>query len=187
MRKPVDQADEAQWIRQAQAGDRKAFAALVERYWSRIHRWLHGLTGNAHSAEDLTQDAFLKAWSALPSFTGTGFKAWLYRIASNNLIDSRRGPRGQMPDALPDALATRDPGPVATVLGQESQTLVQEACSRLPAKLKEAFLLRTQEDMSFEEIGQVLGVTEETIRWRVFKARHLLLNELKHYLDGKSP
>jgi RNA polymerase sigma-70 factor (ECF subfamily) len=64
--------------------------------------------------------------------------------------------------------------------------MVQEACSRLPSKLKTAFLLRTQEEMSFEEIGQVLGVTEETVRWRVFKARHELLNELKNYLDGKS-
>src|SRR5262249_43478463 len=136
----------------------------------------------------LTQDAFLKAWSALPTFQGTvGFRAWLFRIANNSLIDSRRGPRGTAPDVLPENLASRDPGPVATVLSQESQTVVQDACARLPAKLKTAFLLRTQEELSFEEIGQILGVTEETIRWRVFKARNLLLNELKRYLDGKCP
>ena len=59
------------------------------------------------------------------------------------------------------------------------------ACERLPAKLRAAFLLRTQEELSFEEIAEVLDVTEETVRWRVFKARHLLMNELKAYLDEK--
>lgn len=183
----MDQEAEHQWIRQAQAGDRQAFAALVDRYWPRIYRWLFGLTRQTHAAEDLTQDVFLKAWTALPKFEGTfGFRAWLFRIASNSLIDSRRGPRGARSDPLPDSLTTHEPGPVAAVLSKESQTLVEEACTRLPSKLKTAFLLRTQEEMSFEEIGQVLGVTEETVRWRVFKARHVLLNELKHYLDGKS-
>jgi RNA polymerase sigma-70 factor (ECF subfamily) len=182
----VEQTTEQQWVRQAQAGDRQAFAALVDGYWPRIYRWLFGLTGNTHTAEDLTQDVFLKAWSALPSFQGTvGFRAWLFRIANNRLIDTRRGPRGVRPEQLPDSLTTREPGPVAAVLSQESQTVVQEACARLPAKLRSAFLLRTQEDLSFEEIGEILNVTEETIRWRVFKARHLLLNELKSYLDEK--
>src|SRR5262249_46496287 len=143
MSDPVDQEPEQQWIRQAQAGDRQAFASLVNQYWPRIYRWLYGLTSNTHSAEDLTQDVFLKAWSALPTFQGTvGFRAWLFRIANNNLIDSRRGPRGTKPEALPDSLAGREPGPVATVLSQESQIVVQEACTRLPAKLKTAFLLR---------------------------------------------
>ena len=182
----MDQATEQQWVRQAQAGDRQAFAALVDCYWQRIYRWLFGLTGSTHSAEDLTQDTFLKAWAGLPSFQGTlGFRAWLFRIAGNSLIDSRRGPRGVRPEQLPDSLTAREPGPVAAVLSREGQTVVQEACARLPAKLRSAFLLRTQEGLSFEEIGRILGVTEETIRWRVFKARHLLLNELKAYLDEK--
>jgi RNA polymerase sigma-70 factor (ECF subfamily) len=181
----VDHAAELQWVRQAQAGDRQAFAALVDAYWPRINRWLFGLTGNTHSAEDLTQEAFLKAWAALPNFQGTGFRAWLFRIANNSLIDSRRGPRGTKPEQLPESIATREPGPIAVVIGREGQTVVQQACERLPAKLRSAFLLRTQEELSFEEIAQALEVTEETVRWRVFKARHLLLNELKGYLDEK--
>src|SRR5262249_11393795 len=146
------------WIRQAQAGDRQAFAALMGHYWSRIYRWLFGLTGNTHTAEDLTQDVFLKAWSALPSFQGTtGFRAWLFRIAGNHLIDNRRGPRFQRSQPLPESLAAREPDPAATVLGRESLSVVQEACDRLPDKLKAAFLLRTQEELSFEEIGSILG------------------------------
>jgi RNA polymerase sigma-70 factor (ECF subfamily) len=185
---PVDQAAEHQWVRQAQAGDKQAFAALVDLYWPRIYRWLFNLTRNSHTAEDLTQEVFLKAWAGLPGFQGVvGFRSWLFRIANNRLIDTRRGPRGIAPDRLPESLAISDPGPVATVLSRESQTLLQEACTRLPTKLRAAFLLRTQEELSFEEIGQVLGVGEETVRWRVFKARHLLLDELKPYLDEKSP
>jgi RNA polymerase sigma-70 factor, ECF subfamily len=181
----VENETEQQLIRQSQAGDRQAFASLLDSYYSRINRWLYGLTGNRHTAEDLTQDVFLKAWAALPNFQGTGFRAWLYRIASNLLIDSRRGPRGVRPDQLPEGLTAREPGPIAVVLGREGQTVVMEACEKLPAKLRAAFLLRTQEELEFDEIARVLEITEETVRWRVFKARHMLLNELKAYLDEK--
>lgn len=177
---------EDQLIERARAGNRQAFAALVDAYWPRIFRWLHGMSGNTHSAEDLTQEVFLKAWSSLSTFQGAdGFRAWLFRIASNALIDSRRGPRGVPPVSLPDSLTGRDPGPAAIVIGQESETLVRNACTRLPAKLQGPLLLRIQEEMSFEAIAGIYGVTEETIRWRVFKARQQLLNELKHHLDGK--
>lgn len=173
-------------IDRARAGNRQAFAVLVDVYWPRIFRWLHGMTNNTHAAEDLTQDVFLKAWMSLRSFQGAaGFRAWLFRIAGNALIDTRRGPRGVPPGSLPDSLTARDPGPAAVVIGQESQTLVRAACARLPAKLQGPLLLRTQEEMSFEEIAGIYGVTEETIRWRVFKARQQLLNELKQHLDGK--
>ncbi|MBL8800167.1 MAG: sigma-70 family RNA polymerase sigma factor [Planctomycetia bacterium] len=176
---------EDQLVEQARAGNRQAFAALVDLYWPRLFRWLHGMTASSHAAEDLTQDVFLKAWSSLASFQGTiGFRAWLYRIASNALIDTRRGPRGARTAALPDSLTAHDPSPAAVAIGRESQTLVRDACARLPAKLQGPLLLRTQEEMSFEEIAGIYGVTEETIRWRVFKARQQLLNELKHYLDG---
>lgn len=182
----MQQLPEDQLVEQAQAGSRQAFAALVDAYWPRIFRWLHGMTGHTHSAEDLTQEVFLKAWSSLSSFQGTnGFRAWLFRIASNALIDTRRGPRAVSPASLPDSLSARDPGPAAIVIGQESETLVRDACARLPAKLQGPLLLRTQEEMSFEDIARIYEVTEETIRWRVFKARQQLLNELKHYLDGK--
>src|SRR5262249_50611224 len=76
-RKLVDDRAEQQWIRKAYAGDRQAFAALVERYWPPIYHWLFKMTHNSHAAEDLTQDVFLKAWSAMSSFEGTGgFRPW---------------------------------------------------------------------------------------------------------------
>lgn len=180
--------DEQELVRRAQGGERAAFSALVDRYWPRVFRWLCGMCHRTHTAEDLTQDVFLRAWSALGSFqAGTSFRAWIFRIASNGFIDSTRGPRGTPPAALPDTLPARDAGPVTTVLAQECETLVQQACDRLPLGYRAALLLRTQEDLSFAEIATALGVTEETARWRLFKARQLLLRELGPYLDNPEP
>src|SRR5262249_40714408 len=86
----VGAATEDAWIEQARAGDRAAFTALVDVYWGRIFRWLRGMTRCSHLAEDLTQDVFLKAWTALASFEpGTSFRAWLFRIAANRFVDTR--------------------------------------------------------------------------------------------------
>jgi len=188
MREPVAQPEEQTWIGRAQAGDRDAFAALVERYWARLYRWLYVLTGRSHAAEDLAQEVFLKAWARLKSFQAGGhFRAWLFRIANNCLIDSRRGARAVPPQRLPEHLTARDPGPVAALLSRETHLLVQDALKRLPVKFRAAFLLRTQEELSFQEIAQALALTEETARWRVFKARRFLLKELGAALDGKKP
>lgn len=181
----VDHPAEQQWIRQAQAGDREAFAALVGCYWPRINRWLYGLTQNTHTAEELTQEVFLKAWTALRSFSGTGFRAWLFTIAGNALIDLRRSPKAAPTQELPESLSSNEPSPAANVVTRESLALVLESCARLPEHFRAPLLLRTQEDLSFAEIAKVLGIREVTVRWRIFRARLLLMNELKDYLDEK--
>ena len=180
---------EEQQVRQAQAGDRQAFAGLVERYWGRVYRFLFALSRNVHQAEDLTQDVFLKAWHALPGFhSAQSFRAWLFQIARNGLIDSRRGPRSAPTEQVTDTAAVKEPGPVTRVLLQEATTLLEQACDRLPAGFRVPLLLWTQEDLSYAEIAQVRGVTEETARWRVFKARQFLLKEIgPHWTKKKKP
>src|SRR5262249_250422 len=126
-------------------------------------------------------------WSALATFQpGTSFRAWLFRIAGNALVDSHRRRRRTNPDPLPDTLAAPEPGPVQTLLGQECQIVVQPAIGRLPAALRGTFLLRTMEDLSHAEIAEALAITEETARWRLFKARQILLKDLGSYLDESS-
>src|SRR6478752_1261649 len=79
-----DPSDEARLVRAAQEGNRPAFASLVEAYWDRLYRWLYQLTRDRHLAEDLAQEAFLKALAHLDRFkAGTNFRAWLFRIAHN--------------------------------------------------------------------------------------------------------
>ena len=169
-------------IRGAQAGDRQAFARLVERYWDGLYRWLYRLAHDRHTAEDLAQEAFLKALGGLHTFRpGTNFRAWLFRIAHNTYANHRRSARPRQP--FPEDLAADDEGPVERALSREALRLLAQAVGRLPPDFRAAFLLRAEEGLSFRLVGDVLGITEETARWRVFKARQKLMSVLAPQLD----
>ena len=179
------QAEESDWVRQARAGDQAAFAALVDRYWERLRRWLFGLTSNVHTAEDVTQEAFYRAWCGLPEFKeGGAFRVWLFRIAQNVVTDQRRGPRGIKPRPLAD-VPSSEPEPLVGLLEQEAAQSVRHALAKLPMKYRAAYLLWTQEDLPYHQIAHVLAITETTARWRVCKARQFLLKKLQPYLDSE--
>src|SRR5438067_75471 len=136
-------------IEQAQAGDRRAFAALVERYWERLYRWLYHLTHHRHTAEDLTQETFLRALGHLRSFRpGTNFRAWLFRIAHNTWLNQAPG-AARIRQPLPEHVAGRDEGPAEQAMARESLQLLARAVGRLPADYRAAFLLRAEEGLSF--------------------------------------
>lgn len=165
-------------VDQARAGDKAAFASIVEVYWDKLFRWLYQLTRDRHRAEDLTQETFLKALAALDSFRpGTNFRAWLFRIGHNSLVNMKRSDRRNV-QALPDVPATDDGGPGRRLEDQEELAVVARAIAELPNDFRSALLLRVQEGLSFKEIATVLATTEETARWRVFKARQKLLKLL---------
>jgi RNA polymerase sigma-70 factor, ECF subfamily len=169
---------ESEMICGAQAGDRSAFAGLVDRYWDRLHRWLYHLTRDGHAAEDLTQETFLKAFAGLNTFRpGSNFRAWLFRIAHNNFVNLYRA-RGNGKGALPTEVATADESPVDTVLSREAFQQLGKAVGKLPPDFRSAFLLRAEEGLSFRQVADVLGITEQTARWRVFKARQKLMQVL---------
>jgi RNA polymerase sigma-70 factor (ECF subfamily) len=183
----LEDHDEQLYAGRARAGDRDAFAVLVETYWGRVYRWLHGMTLRRHQAEDLTQDVFLRAWSALPQLRqDVCFRAWLFRIARNCLTDSRRDPRSTPPQPLSETSADRQPGPEEMVLARESESLLRDACADLAPPLRAALLLWTQEDLPYSDIAQVLGITEETARWRVCRARQLLMKRLGTHLNRET-
>jgi len=171
--------EEADWIRDAQAGDRSAFAQLVEQYWDRLYRWLYHLTRDRHVAEDLTQETFLKALGALKSFRpGSNFRAWVFRIGHNNFVNQKRTEK-RTRHALPEDLAgTEYGGPMDSAENREALEIVARAVSELPSDFRSALLLRVEEGLSFRDVAKVLGITEETARWRVFKARQKLMKVL---------
>ena len=178
------QVEECGWVRQAQAGDRAAFAALVDRYWEPLRRWLYGLTRQLHLAEDLTQEAFYRAWCGLAQLQEVGsFRVWLFRIARHCLLDQRRGPRGARVEQLPDEFPSEAAEPLAHVIDQESDQLLHRALAQLPTKYRAAYLLWTHEELSYHQIAKVLGTTEETARWRVCVARQFLVKALQAYLN----
>jgi RNA polymerase sigma-70 factor (ECF subfamily) len=175
---PTTRLDEHLLIHRAQAGERQACAVLVEHYWDRLYRWLCHMTHNRHAAEDLAQETFLKALAALGSFrAGTNFQAWLFRIAHNAFANQVRASR-RIRQPFPDDLPSVEEGPVEQAMGKEMLQQLARAVGRLPADYRAAFLLRAEENMPFQAIAEVLEISEENARWRVFKARQKLMDVL---------
>jgi len=175
---PPEPSEEADWIRAAQDGDRSAFARLVERYWDRLYRWLYHVTRDRHTAEDLTQETFLKALAALKSFRpGSNFRAWVFRIGHNNFVNQKRSER-RTKHQLPEDTAAPEIGTEAAIENRETLELVAKAVADLPEDFRVALTLRVEEELSFREVAKILNTTEETARWRVFKARQKLMKVL---------
>lgn len=170
--------EESDWIEAAQAGDRQSFARIVDLYWDRLYRWLFHMTRDRHQAEDLTQETFLKALAAIASFRpGSNFRAWLFRIGHNNFVNLKRSERRNR-QSLPDDVASTQVDGTRAVAERESLTAVMKALDDLPAEFRAALLLHVQEGLSYREVAAIVKTTEETARWRVFKARQKLMKVL---------
>jgi RNA polymerase sigma-70 factor (ECF subfamily) len=177
-------ADEVELIRRAQLGDRDAFTVLIEHYWDRLYRWLYHLTHHQQSAEDLAQETFLKAFAHLDSFRrGTNFQAWLYRIAYNTFLNQRRNVTRMTRQPFPETLPADVASPEELAISHETLQLLARAVGRLPSEFRAALLLRVEQGLSFREIADILETTEQTARWRVFKARQKLLTVLAPQID----
>lgn len=170
--------EESAWIVAARGGDRQAFARVVELYWEPLYRWLFHLTRDQHQAEDLTQETFLKALAGLESFRcGSNFRAWLFRIGHNNFVNLKRS-RSRGYQTLPDALSRSGASVAEQAADREEIARLVAAIAELPTEYRAALLLRAEGGLSFREIATILDITEETARWRVFKARQKLLTRL---------
>ena len=172
--------EELRWIEAAQTGDRDAFAKIVEHYWDRLYRWLFHLTRNRHQAEDLVQETFTKTLAAIGSFrAGSNFRAWLFRIGHNNFVNLKRSEK-RTKQPLSDDMAAVAPGGgmLDHLADRETLSVVVKAIQELPPEFRSALLLHTQEGLSYREIAAILKTTEETARWRVFKARQKLMKVL---------
>jgi RNA polymerase sigma-70 factor (ECF subfamily) len=184
---PPSLTDEHVLIHRAQQGDRRAFAVLAKAYYDRLYRWLYHLCHDRHAAEDLAQETFLKAFAGLHTFrTGSHFRAWLFRIGYNCFANQQRGPR-RVREPFPEQLAAGDADPVDQAIRRETLQRLARAVGRLPQEFRAALLLRVEEGLSFREIGNVLGTTEETARWRVFKARQKLMQVLAPPAEREKP
>jgi RNA polymerase sigma-70 factor (ECF subfamily) len=180
----VPSAQETIWVQQAARGDAEAFARLVDCYWNPIRQWLYGMTGKEHLAEDAAQDAFLKAWTALPTLRDVAtFKVWLFQIARHCWLDARRRSKSYKRLPLPPEVPGQGVGPLGEMIGEEAREQLQLCLEQLPSKYRAAYLLWTQQEMPYAEIAQILGISEETARWRVCKARQSLVEMMSPYLQ----
>lgn len=167
-------------MRSAQAGDRTAYSILVRRHQASLHRHLARMVGSQDEALDLTQETFLRAWQALAQWEpGAQFRTWLFRIASNAALDVLRRRKTVQFVPMDDAFEAADAGagPERLAQGAQQLRLLQAALARLTPEHREVLLLREIEDMSYEEIGRVLALTEGTVKSRLARARAALIEE----------
>jgi RNA polymerase sigma-70 factor (ECF subfamily) len=156
-----------------------AFAAMVTAHWTGVFQLLHRLTGNVHDTEDLTQEAFLRAFDRLDTFApGSNQRAWLLRIATNVFFDLQR----QRRQARLEPLTTDPPGSAprpgrALEVAEESE-LLKVALEELSETARLVFHLRAAEGLSFREIAEIVGTSEENARWHMHQARTKLLKRL---------
>ncbi|PCI08508.1 MAG: RNA polymerase sigma factor RpoE [Gammaproteobacteria bacterium] len=188
--------DQALVIR-VQQGDKKAFDLLVLKYQLRLSKLVSRFLRNQSDVPDVVQDAFIKAYRALPNFRGdSAFYTWLYRIAINTaknhlVAQSRKNPANSI-----DAQEAEDYGasewlkeyatPEREALASELEATIYQAMGDLPSDLREAITLREIEGLSYEDIAVVMDCPIGTVRSRIFRAREAIDSKLKPILDDES-
>jgi len=184
-----------QLVERVQRGDKAAFDLLVVKYQRKIFRLLSRLIRDAAEIEDVAQEAFIKAYRALPNFRGdSAFYTWLYRIAINTaknyLVSQGRRAPTSTPTDIEDA-ETFDDGdhlrdlntPDSMLVTKQVGEAVNRAIDQLPEDLRTAIVLRELEGLSYEEIAESMQCPIGTVRSRIFRAREAIALELRPILD----
>jgi RNA polymerase sigma-70 factor (ECF subfamily) len=181
-------------VQRVQRGDKNAFDVLVRKYQFKIIKLISRYVHDPSEALDVSQEAFLKAYRALPGFRGdSAFYTWLYRIAINTaknyLVAQGRRPPGSDVDAQEaeqyegQSFLKEYETPERLLLKDEIEETVFKAIEELPEDLRTAITLRELEGMSYEEIAQTMGCPIGTVRSRIFRAREAIDNKLRPLLQ----
>ena len=187
---PVEH-DDLQLVSASKNGDQDAFSLLVQRYQRRVFNLVFRMLQNYEEANEVTQEAFLAAWQGLPSFRGEArFSTWLYRIAYNcalKQLETRKRDKA-LHTALQaeQALEFEGDDPKSALLeALDNQKMIQEQLSQLPPKYRIVLILRHLQDMTYEEIAEVLTMPVGTIKTHLFRARNLLKERLQAFDSGR--
>jgi len=186
---PVEH-DDLQLISASKNGDQDAFSLLVQRYQRRVFNLVFRMLQNYEEANEVTQEAFLAAWQGLPSFRGEArFSTWLYRIAYNcalKQLETRKRDKA-LHTALQaeQSLESEGEDPKSAHLETlDNQKMIQEQLSQLPPKYRIVLILRHLQDMTYEEMAEVLTIPVGTIKTHLFRARNLLKERLQAFDAG---
>lgn len=183
-------------VERVKKGEKRAFDVLVLKYQSRVVNLVSRFVRNPADAMDVTQEAFLKAYRAIPNFRGeSAFYTWLYRIAVNTAknylaMQSRRPPEvdqdiSDIEQIEGDNTLKDNDTPEHLLLAAEIQATVIAAIGQLPEDLRTAIMLRELEGLSYEEIASVMECPIGTVRSRIFRAREAIDKELEPLLSNK--
>jgi RNA polymerase sigma-70 factor (ECF subfamily) len=189
-----DREIDRQLVERAQQGDKKAFGLLVDKYQRKLARLLSRFIRDPAEVEDVTQEAFIKAYRALPAFRGdSAFYTWLYRIGINTAKNylmalGRRAPTSTEVEAedaegFEEGEQLRDINtPESLLLSNEIAETVNATIEKLPEELRKAIQMREIEGMSYEDIAQAMDCPIGTVRSRIFRAREAIAEQLRPLL-----
>lgn len=176
--------DDRLLLKQAQAGDLKAFEALIQLHSHGVYNLALGYTGRPHEAEEIAQTVFVKVWKALPQFRGgSSFSTWLYRLTINACTDHYRQEkkrRGDLSLDDPDLAPIPDtaPSPEEIVIRREEQAILRKALAELPEQHRIILILRELDGLDYKELAQVLDIEVGTVKSRLARARRALRDKL---------
>lgn len=184
-------AEDSRLIEEALKGNDRAYKRLMAKYHDAIHNFISRMVHDREQVDDLTQEAFIKAFSSLKNFNEEfAFSTWLYKIATNNCIDHIRKKKLQMYSIdkpiesrdsdftfeLPDDSSEADQG----LITDQRAAMLRATISELPEKYRRVIHLRHVEEKSYEEIADLLDLPIGTVKAHIFRARELLYKQLRH-------
>ncbi|MBK1735461.1 RNA polymerase sigma factor RpoE [Halorhodospira abdelmalekii] len=192
----AEEPSDHELVRRVQAGEKQAFDLLVLRYQQRLVKLIARYVRDPQEAQDVAQEAFIKAYRALANFRGeSGFYTWLYRIgvntAKNHLVAQGRRPPDADIDAADaerfdiDTMLREQATPEAEAVRDEIEQAIVAAIEALPAELRTAVTLRELEGLSYQEIAEVMECPVGTVRSRIFRAREAIDQRLQALVDGR--
>jgi RNA polymerase sigma-70 factor (ECF subfamily) len=194
--------DDPSLLARAAAGDAGALEALMTRYSNRVYRLAYGITRSAADAEEVVQDVFLQMVHKGAGFEGrAALSSWIYRITTNLSLNKRRGKRREvetslddlLPRFLPDGHREGEPGflladwsatPERALLSGETRRVLEAALDRLPEHYRAVLVLKDVEELSAEEVAQIVGDTVPAVKTRLHRARMALREALTRHLGG---
>ncbi|MBN1224009.1 MAG: sigma-70 family RNA polymerase sigma factor [Candidatus Aminicenantes bacterium] len=186
-----DNSEDHMFIAKAKNGDREAFEALVRKYQKPIYYLCHRMTGAHQSADDLSQETFIKAYFSLHNFNeGMNFFSWIRKIAVNNAINFIKKWKREIPMGDKEMRVADKPGasehdsPHANLQRKQMEEKFKKALSELPDDQRVIFVLKVYEDQSYYQIAQLMNIPQGTVMSRLSRTRHTLKNEMAEYLQG---
>jgi len=185
--------EDVELVKRAKAGDLKAYDALIRSYKNSVYNIVYRMVHNRQEAEDLTQDAFIKAFNSLKSFNEEyAFSTWLYKIATNNCIDFFRKRKLKTysmdqnihykDEEIRQEYAVSEKNAVESLIENEKVKIIRGAIKKLPEKYRIVIEMRHHEEKSYDEIAEALGLPLGTVKARIFRAREMLKGLLKNQL-----
>ncbi len=171
-------------------GNEKAYEDLLTKYRNLVFSIMFKMVRNTQEAEDLTQEAFMKAFGSLETFNEEfAFSTWLMKIASNNCIDFLRRrklrtysihePIQYKDERIEIDIPDQEPSPERSLIQSERKRMIEDAINELPDRYRYVIILRHREDKSYEEISEILNLPLGTVKAQIFRAREILNRKLR--------